>query len=249
MEQNRCTNCSGVTGNNFCSNCGQSVKTGRLNFHYLFHEFQHTVLHADKGIIYTAKELFVNPDKIIRNYIEGKRVNIFKPFGFLIVLATIYGFLSHYLNITYELDFSFVTGMTDNEMADIKSNYYNIYKVIYSHYSVFSLVSIFPLAFFSRFIFRKSGYNYIEHLVANAYILGQQCLIYTLLIPLFYISSGNIYFDVATLLTFVYLVWVYVKLFAPYSSTAINILKALFVFGLYTLAIAIAGLIIGIFLY
>jgi len=241
-----CKNCNHVVENNFCGNCGQSVRVGKLNADYLIEEFQHTVLHADKGIFYTIRNLFLNPANTIRNYIKGKRMGIFKPFGFLIILATINGFLSHVLNITYIIDFSGFANLDEESMKEVRNNYAVIYEWMYNHYSLFSLVSIIPLSFLSFVILKKSsGYNFVEQLVVNAYVLGQQCFISILLVPLSLLFSANIYFEVTSILTSLYFVWVYVKLFKV-SSFSNAILKSLIVLILYYIALLMTSLLAGL---
>jgi Protein of unknown function (DUF3667) len=56
-------------------------------------------MHLDKGILFTTKELFTRPGHSIREFLDGKRVRHFKPISMVIILAGIYGFLSHNFHI------------------------------------------------------------------------------------------------------------------------------------------------------
>ena len=42
-----CKNCSTPVSGKYCSNCGQSTATARINFHYIIHEIQHSIFHVD----------------------------------------------------------------------------------------------------------------------------------------------------------------------------------------------------------
>ena len=94
-----CKNCGSPVKSRFCSDCGQPASTHRISGHFLWHDIQHGILHVDKGILFTAKELFTRPGHSIREFLQGKRVKHFKPISLVIILAGIYGFLSHYFHI------------------------------------------------------------------------------------------------------------------------------------------------------
>mgnify|MGYP006179009015 CR=1 FL=1 len=90
-----CKNCGHIYSGQFCNNCGQPSDTHKLNLHFIWHDLQHAFLHFDKGVLFTAKELFTRPGNSIREFIEGKRVKHFKPISLVIILATLYGVLRH----------------------------------------------------------------------------------------------------------------------------------------------------------
>ena len=92
MEDN-CKNCGTLITGNFCSNCGQK-KYKRIDKKYLIDEFQYTVLHTNKGFFYTVKNLFKNPGKTTREFIDGNRVNHYKPILLAFVLTGISTFLA-----------------------------------------------------------------------------------------------------------------------------------------------------------
>ena len=90
-----CKNCDQTYSGHFCNNCGQPADTHKLNLHFIMHDIQHAFFHFDKGVLFTAKELFTRPGDSIREFIEGKRVKHFKPISLVIILATLYGVLRH----------------------------------------------------------------------------------------------------------------------------------------------------------
>jgi len=67
----------------------QQAEPDKINFRYLLYDIEHGLLHIDKGISYTIKELFTRPGHSVREFIEGKRVKHFKPISFVLVLAGI----------------------------------------------------------------------------------------------------------------------------------------------------------------
>lgn len=241
-----CKNCDHVVDGYYCSNCGQSVKVGKLNFTYLLEEFQHSIIHADKGILYTIKKLFFNPGDTINNYLAGKRTRLFKPFGFLIILATINGFLSHVLNITYVVDYSDFFELDANTSHQIKSDSLVIYDWLYNHYSLLSLISIIPLSLCSLIIFRRFGYGYVEHLAINAYSLGMQCLVSILFTPLWLLMPQNTYAEITFFFSFLYFVWIYTKMFIS-DGVFKAIIKSLLLYVFYLIGLLIIGVVGGVF--
>jgi hypothetical protein len=97
--ESRCLNCHEPLKGEFCSHCGQPADTHRINIHFLWHDLQHGFMHADKGILFTTIELFTRPGHSIRAFLGGKRVIHFKPISMVLILAGIYGFLSHFFQI------------------------------------------------------------------------------------------------------------------------------------------------------
>lgn len=173
-----CLNCGhSIADAQYCSQCGQKSDTERINGHFLLHEIQHGIIHIDKGIFYTIKELAVRPGDTIREFIEGKRARHFRPLMFLFVLAGIYGFLHHSLHLNPNR----ISGSQASQITEWAA----------SHYSLTELM-ILPVFSFSTWLsFRKWDYNYIEHIVLNAFIAGQRLIIGMILLPVAYLYAGN----------------------------------------------------------
>ncbi len=182
---NTCKNCNTSLIGEYCHKCSQPKDTHRINIHFLWHDIQHGLLHIDKGILYTARELFTRPGHTIRAFLEGKRVQHFKPLSLVIVLAGVYGFLSHYFHINMLANNISVSGSGEDyiktkEMVDSISEW------LATHYSIFAIAQI-PVYSIATFLaFRKAGYNFIEHLVLNMFLTGQRLLLHIFAFPLYY---------------------------------------------------------------
>ncbi len=200
-ETQVCKNCKQEAVGSYCSACGQSTHTDRVNLHYLIHEFLHGVLHVDRGILFTIKELTVRPGETIRYYLEGKRVSYFKPFGYFFILATIYTLLMHLIDIPI-IDSEAVYPMDgdahrNNILLKTGETINSFYSLINERYAIMSLLLLPISAFISFIIFRKAKYNYGEHLVINSYILGHSMLLLIIGIPISYYftnTSASLYF-------------------------------------------------------
>ncbi len=177
----KCLNCNSNIENKFCSTCGQKTSTHRFSLqHFFVHDFVHGVFHFDKGFPYTIKELFTRPGHSIREFIEGKRINHFNYFAFILVIIAI----SHYMG-----SFSHV-----NKHELYGSSYAGFQKVVKEYYKIVALAGIPLFALSSYLLFRRSKQNYTEHLVLNIYRLSAYLImsgIFTL-ISLFYTNVSGL---------------------------------------------------------
>ncbi|RCH56453.1 hypothetical protein DJ568_00920 [Mucilaginibacter hurinus] len=83
----KCKNCYNRFEGNFCNNCGQDADTKRINIHYFLDALQHKYLKLNKGFFFTVYGLFVRPGNTIKDYLDGKRVEYFKPFDLIYCLV------------------------------------------------------------------------------------------------------------------------------------------------------------------
>lgn len=183
-----CQNCNSELNGNFCSNCGQSSNTHRINFHFLWHDIEHGLLHIEKGILFTTKELFTRPGHSIREFLHGKRVKHFKPISLVILLAGIYGLLLHYFHVNL-LSNNFVVTGSGEKFNQTKATIENMNEWMSQHYSVLALLQIPIFSIGTYICFKNIGYNFIEHLVINAFIAGQKLIVHIVVFPLYYFFS------------------------------------------------------------
>lgn len=181
-----CKNCKNEYSGHFCNQCGQEAATHKINLHFMWHDIQHGLLHIDKGILYTLKELFTRPGLSIREFIEGKRVNHFKPISLVIVLATLYGFLYRSFHI------SEVPEINKAKNGLSSATLENINEWASSHVYLIQILSIPFYAIGSYLCFRRQGYNYIEHIIINSFLAGQRLFLFILCFPiLIYVNNTH----------------------------------------------------------
>ena len=129
--------------------------------HFIWHDLQHGILHFDTGIFYTVKNLLIKPGVTIREFLNGKRVSHFKPFPFVIVLTTLYGLLYHnFIDSIFKIE-----PIVAND--GILNAYEKVIRWITDHFAYATLILIFNSTVASYQVFKKSGYNFAEHLVLN----------------------------------------------------------------------------------
>ena len=185
-----CQNCNAALHGKYCSNCGQSSETHKIDIHYLSHDIQHGLLHLDKGILYTTKELFTRPGNSIREFLEGKRIKHFKPISLVLVLAGIYGLLFHFFKINMFANYVVISG-SDEKVIQLNAVIENMSDWIVQHYAIFALVQIPIFTIGTYLVFRKAGYNFVEHLVINTFLVGQRLILHIITFPLYYIYNGT----------------------------------------------------------
>ena len=89
-----CSDCGAETQGNFCSNCGQPTHVHRTLLH-LGEELLHGVMHFDARIWRTLPLLALDPGKLTREWVEGKRTRYVSPLAmFLFTVFLMFFILS-----------------------------------------------------------------------------------------------------------------------------------------------------------
>lgn len=97
-----CTDCGEPVEGRFCSNCGQPTHVHRSLLH-LGEEILHGVLHFDARIWRTLPLLAVNPGRLTREWIQGRRTRYVSPLAMFLFTVFLMFFV-----------FSFAGGMEPN---------------------------------------------------------------------------------------------------------------------------------------
>ena len=198
-----CKNCNHNFEGEFCPICGQTIHTHEINFTSIIHEIQHSLLHIDKGILYTTKELFSRPGHTIKEYINGKRVKHFKPIAYILVLSTIYTLLT---NVTHQSSYfdKMLQGATNGSKGGSNHSldlFVELLKWLANHYAYATLIFI-PLASLASYLaFFRAKYNYFQHIILNAFVAGQKTVIFLVMLPITYIFNNQNLTDTIDVLT------------------------------------------------
>lgn len=206
-----CKNCNQDYEGKYCNNCGQKANAKRLDFGYLRDEVVTSIFQLERGMLFTMKELVTRPGHSIRAFIEGKRKNHFKPLAFLLVAGTLYVISNKIVGNTTVVD-QFIEGFKEGGQVLPDSPEEKIFNGIidYQVYVILIAMLIYSVASYLAFI--KSGYNFIEHLVLNFYISGQQFFIYTIF-SFFIFEDESIFILIPFLLAFLFNAWTFIQFF------------------------------------
>lgn len=193
----KCKNCGEELKGNFCVSCGQKADTRRITVNLLMGDVAYGITNANSGVIYTLKALFTRPGHMLKDYILGRRINYFRPFPMLIILAGVYGLVMHFI----EGDSEFMKELSDP--GNWTTGQYKIagadffapilkWMVGSTTFGVIILLPFYALAM--KWAFRKCGsrrYNYAECLYVSAYMASQRIIVSFLFIPLVFFPDSE----------------------------------------------------------
>ena len=234
-----CKNCNQVIDGQFCKYCGQSTKIDKINLSNFLSELSTSVFQVNKGFFYSLKELFVRPGHSIREYLNGKRKRHFKPITYALTLSTVYFLLSQVLKSSTFIN-DFITGFSNtSDASEIDMKHLAILNWFAKNYA-YTMLMLLPLSAFASYLaFLKTGFNYLEHFVLNAYITGQQAIIYSSSSLLGAVAPNRDALVSATLfISFLYVVFVFWQFFFDISRIYV-IIRTLLTYLFYLLFLAI----------
>lgn len=169
-----CKNCNAEFNSKYCPNCGQAAHIKRIDAHYIIHEIEH-VLHFDRGILYTIRELVTNPGQSIRNFLNWNRNKLVKPIVFIVITSLIYSIATKFFHVE-DAYVNFDAGGPINKLPVTTA----VFKWVQSHYGYANIMISVFVAFWLKQFFRKYKYNFFEILVLLCFVLGVGMLIYTI---------------------------------------------------------------------
>ena len=158
-----------VSGNS-CVNCGQQVNVKRIDGHYIMHEVEH-VLHFERGILYTVRELLVRPGENVRYFISEDRSRLVKPVIFIVITSLVYSLITHF----FHLEQGYVNYDEKKESATGL-----IFKWVQDHYGYGNIIMGIFIALWIKVFFKKYAYNFFEILILLCVAMGIAMLIFAI---------------------------------------------------------------------
>jgi len=223
-----CKNCGEIIPIHYCTYCGQSSEVSKITWTKLVKELPETVFQINRGFLFTIKELFIRPGHAIREFVNGKRINHYKPLAYLVVLSTIYFLVSKSLgeNTVFA---DLLIGVYEGLHEDIPALEQK-FTWFADNYAYTSLLLV-PIFSFSSYIsFKRYDANYLEHIILNSYITGHQAIFYCLSL-----LSTYIHYKISIIFLFIplfYCFWVFSQFFSQVNKLGI-LLRLLFSYLLY----------------
>lgn len=227
-----CRNCGHTVDGKFCSNCGQNSKVGRINLPAVLNEFSESIFQINKGFFYTLRELCIRPGESLKEFLNGKRKNHFKPIAYLLTLSTLYFLITQATNQNTwieDLITGWMNGATEQNAGVGIPKIATWFAKNYA-YTTLILLPLFSLASFLSFF--KFGKNYFEHFVINSYITGQQAILYALFAIVETVSKSDAIEAFSLLGVIPYTFWVFWQFFSEGNRT-MNILRSIMTYILY----------------
>jgi hypothetical protein len=220
-NQLTCNNCGSQTLGSYCNNCGQRTSVDKVTFSEIFQDVINTMFSIDAPLWVTIKSLVVNPGKLFRDFLNGKRKTYYKPVPFFILTTIIFVLVKALLNydpmqnIAQVRHDSVNVNLLNSAGAFMAKNINNI---------IFSFVFTFTIMV-KLFFYKK--YSLAEYMVVSFYLVGFYILITT--ITMFGLQFGNAQYKMFPfLIMFFYVIYALVSFFQ--KRTILTILKIILVY-------------------
>ena len=219
-EKHNCLNCDADLTTPFCPSCGQKATTHRYSFKTILHDIPHAIFHVDSGFAHTFIALIKHPKNVCWNYVIGKRVGLTNPLLYMFVTMGLMVLFYHLFPVQPSPPENYLFWLDNLELFLIQFSKW-------SFTSAFILTSVF-----SAWMYRKIGFNFIEHTLINAFIAGEIAILTILMLPIAIIFSGTEFMLVLSLFHLIifqvlYPAWVYYQTFAV-KKGVLSFLYALF---------------------
>ncbi len=167
-----CKQCQTQLVGAYCHQCGHAHHLHRIDGHFVWHELIH-VLHVEKGIFYTIRELLLRPSATIKSFMEEDRSRLVKPLLFLILCSLVYNLMEYFFPMP-------ITAASQTH----STNTAKIWAWVSGHFGYANFLMSIPIAICLRVAFWRQRYNLFEVWVILAYFIGLVMLLVSIMPPL-----------------------------------------------------------------
>jgi len=194
-------------------------------------------LYANKGLVYTIKNVLINPGTSVKQFLIEDRHRFVKPITFVIITSLFYSIINYFFKIEVE-NLVFKTPLLKIDMGITDAYGMEItFRWMAENYAYTMMSTGLLMAFWLKIFFKKYGYNLFEIFVLLCFVSG----ISTLFVSVGVIFQRFTNFEVSDIAGF-YMIWAVGHFFdkkkvASYAKTLLS-----FALG----ALIFAGLMIGV---
>lgn len=207
-----CVNCIQPVSTAYCPSCGQRSGVKRITFRDTIRDFWMQVAGLDGIFLRTLRDLTLQPGLVALRYIAGVRVLYLGPIAYFFFMITL---LLVWISV---LGIDFAELIQDRQQALGTSDVTNqgsqwVVQWISKHLKWVLFLAVPFQAFAARyFLFRKSGYNFIEHTVPLFYTSGHLFWLTMLFFTIRSYTGGDLVLMASTPLSLLYFGYVYSNL-------------------------------------
>lgn len=165
---NHCLNCGNPVQGNFCTQCGQSISTGRITFKETFSNFLSSTFSFEGPLLITLHHLFLKPGTLFREFIAGKRKKYYQPVQFYVLLTAVY------LIVRALLDYDPLEGridFVDEQGAVVIGKSKEAARFMVDNINNILFFLVFSIAIMLKLLYRKQ-YNLAEYTSVGLFITG-----------------------------------------------------------------------------
>ncbi|CAL2102164.1 conserved membrane protein of unknown function [Tenacibaculum sp. 190130A14a] len=212
-----CKNCESKIEGNYCNHCGQRTAIDKVSFKETFQDLANAFFSVDAPFYLTFKELFLNPGKLFRAFLEGKRKTYYKPVSFFVLTMIVYLLTRSLINY----DPMTTAGVKVDGHILAKAGKYMVKNI-----NNIMFVFVFSLGVFLKAFFYKK-YSLAEYTAIAFYLIGVYTIFGT--ITMFYLKyKGPNYKVVPMILFLMYLIYALISFFQ--KNKIVVLIKTIFVF-------------------
>ena len=188
MQNKDCKNCGASLYGPVCHQCGQKAIDNRWTISILFGQFVNQLTNIERGFFFTIKALFAFPGRVIKDYWDGKTIIYYNPFRYVLILTALNLLVNFWLGIDDMLQSHLEPELFDHDFEESTMVAADRRFDNWMNFLVLLLIPISSLV--TMAVFKRHQQNYAEHLILNAFILGQQGLMSSVTQPIFYFFPG-----------------------------------------------------------
>ncbi len=177
----KCLNCGNEFEGRFCNQCGQKASVKKISLSGIFSETFRIITNTDRGLFYNFINLSRRPKRVIEGYLSGKRKPVFQPVQYAVLGVTLLTLVDHYYGTGIKSlgdAAEVVESLDDTSPYKIGMGYG---KIIRGNLKFALLLLVIFFAVPARMFHHR--YNFAEHLVIQALILGHAAFITVLCYP------------------------------------------------------------------
>tara|TARA_R100001132_G_C3259393_1_gene83966 strand:+ start:259 stop:1002 length:744 start_codon:yes stop_codon:yes gene_type:complete len=205
-ETTYCKNCEAIVSEQYCPNCGQRTNVDKVTFKETFQDLVDNIFSVNAPFFITLKLLFVNPGRLFREYLRGRRKTYYKPVSFFILITLVY--LLVRALIDYDPFQNSTITVEDNSQSQLLTQARNF---MMQNIDKFLFLFVINLGILLKLFFYKK-YRLAEFLAIGFYVAAVYTLMTTL--NMFYVQYINLGFQfLAMLLMSLYFCYTMVSFF------------------------------------
>lgn len=257
--ENSCVDCGlpALDGTQkFCHGCGQPSPIQRIDWKFLGQEIEHGLLQVDRGILFTLKNLFVRPGHFLREYLQGRRSGHMKPLPLLLLTAAATLVLGKFFLdgdlVGTDLARDVASGMGQSTTAKsvaattiIKAKLAQAEVWANQHLTLFTLLLLPLEAAAFKLAHLRAKLNYPEWLVIITYLTVQTFVVWSVLIVLqHWFPAAHVALLPISIALGAFTLMQFFNMLPRWKS----VLRALFGFALFQLAISATSFVAAVIL-
>jgi len=225
-----CKNCSHDFLGTYCNHCGQKI-TDRITLKHLGNQIIEDIFDLDQGLLYTVKQLWINPGTTALDFIAGRRKRYYGPIKYLLLWTAVYFILSPLIvgdrktPSMIDLVFNSHAPFSSQSSDDLFTFYL---EVIVRHTDLYYLGMIPFFTFLSYVLFKKRGFFLAELSIPYLYLAGQIVFVLVMTLPFMALFGDKVVFALLPI-TFVFIIYFVVVMHKQFfqESWVKTVLKSL----------------------